>query len=198
MGEIVLRRGQPEDSEAAIAVWLSARAARRGGHPASAEREAHIRASMRKPDAFLVVADDAGTIVGMAVGMQGLADDGAGPPADGLCFIFMVFVSPDRWGEGIGGRTVDALLDDARTRGFDRAQLWTYENNRPAQRLYEGRGFRRTGREQDHDFGERIVQYEVVLSDRNPKEAMRFEPSHPPSPCPARSSPPTLEGRQPH
>jgi hypothetical protein len=35
---------------------------------------------MENPTAFLLVADDAEGIVGMAVGMQGLADDDVGPP----------------------------------------------------------------------------------------------------------------------
>jgi ribosomal protein S18 acetylase RimI-like enzyme len=157
---VVLRAGQPEDLDAAVAVWLAARAARPGGQPASPQREARIRGQMRKPDAFLVIAEDAGTVVGMALAMQGLANDGAGPPVPGLCFVGMVFVAPDRWGEGIGGRVVDALLAEAWSRGYDRAQLWTHANNERAQRLYESRGFRWTGRELDHELGDRIVQYE--------------------------------------
>jgi GNAT superfamily N-acetyltransferase len=115
---------------------------------------------MHKPDAFLVIAEDAGAVVGMALAMQGLADDGAGPPVPGLCFIGMVFVAPDRWGQGIGGRIVDSVLAEVWSRGYGRAQLWTHASNERAQRLYESRGFRRTGREQDHELGDRIVQYE--------------------------------------
>jgi ribosomal protein S18 acetylase RimI-like enzyme len=100
------------------------------------------------------------TIVGMALAMQGLADDGAGSPVPGLCFISMVFVVPDRWGEGIGGRVVEAVVAEAESRGYDRAHLWTHADNRRAQRLYERHGFRRTGREIVDDLGDRIVQYE--------------------------------------
>jgi ribosomal protein S18 acetylase RimI-like enzyme len=74
----------------------------------------------------------------------------------------MVFVAPQRWGRGVGGRLVDTLLAEAQERGYDRAQLWTQANNPGAQRLYEGRGFRRSGREKD-EFGERIVHYERAL-----------------------------------
>lgn len=112
----------------------------------------------------MIVADDAGEVVGMAVGMQGLADDGAGPPVDGLCHISMVFVAPDRWGEGIGRQLIAATLDEARRRGFDRTQLWTHADNGRAQRLYEGHGLRRSGREKDDDLGERIVHYERDLA----------------------------------
>jgi len=96
-----------------------------------------------------------------------LALDGAGPPIVGLWFISLVFVVPDRWGEGIGGRTVDAVLAEARSSGYDRAQLWTHRDNRRAQRLYEGRGFCRSGREQEDDLGERIVQYEWSLDNES-------------------------------
>lgn len=163
MTGVLVRRAEPSDTEPVVAVWRAASAARHGGRPVSAEREARLRGSMRKPDAFLLVADDAGEIVGMALGMQGLADDGAGPPDPGLCFISMVYVAPDRWGEGLGGRIVDAVLTEARSRGYTRAQLWTHADNLRAQRLYEGRGFRRSGREKEDDRGERIVLYEWVL-----------------------------------
>ena len=163
MTDVLARCAEPSDIEPAVAVWRAASAARRGGRPVSAEHEARLRGWVLQPDAFLLVADDAGEIVGMALGMQGLADDGAGPPDPGLCFISMVYVAPDRWGEGLGGRIVDAVLTEARSRGYTRAQLWTHADNLRAQRLYEGRGFRRSGREKEDDRGERIVLYEWVL-----------------------------------
>jgi ribosomal protein S18 acetylase RimI-like enzyme len=63
---------------------------------------------------------------------------------------------------GIGGRLVDTLLPEARSRGYDRAQLWTQFDNARARRLYEGRGFVPSGREKD-EFGERIVHYQRDL-----------------------------------
>ena len=55
---------------------------------------------MRDPASFLLLADEGG-ICGMAVGMQGLADDGAGPPIQDLCHVGAVFVTPGRWGAGL-------------------------------------------------------------------------------------------------
>lgn len=181
MDGVVLRRGLPEDVDAAAAVWRVASAARRGGRPVPPEHEVRVRASLRGTDAFVVVAADSGAVVGMAVGRQGLADDGAGPPSAGLCFVSMVAVAPDRWDEGIGGRTVDALLAEARSRGYVRVHLWTHADNRRARRLYEGRGFRRSGKEKDDDLGDRIVQYELSLGSEGAKEVARQDPS-PPSP----------------
>ena len=162
MGDVVIRRGGPEDVEPAVAVWLAANTARRDGLPLRPEQEERAREQVRKSDAFLLVADAAGDVVGMALGMQGLSDDGAGPPVRGLCHVSMVFVAPDHWGMGLGGRLVDALLTEARTRGYERVQLWTQADNSRARRLYEGRGFRPSGRQKD-EFGERIVHYQHAL-----------------------------------
>jgi ribosomal protein S18 acetylase RimI-like enzyme len=162
LGDVVIRRGGPEDVEPAVAVWLAANTARRDGLPTRPEQVSRARGQVRKPDAFLLVADAAGDVVGMALGMQGLSDDGAGPPVRGLCHVSMVFVAPDHWGRGVGGRLVDALLTEARSRGYDRAQLWTQADNARARRLYEGRGFRHSGRQKE-EFGELIVHYQRLL-----------------------------------
>ena len=162
MGKVVIRHGGREDAEPALAVWTSANAARRGERAPLPEQEGRARGHLGTPGAFLFVAEVSDGIVGMALGVQGRANDGAGPPVAGLCHVSMVFVAPDRWGEGIGKRLVDALLAEARARGFDRAQLWTQQDNRSARRLYEDRGFRPSVRDKD-EFGERIVHYERPL-----------------------------------
>jgi ribosomal protein S18 acetylase RimI-like enzyme len=162
MGEAVIRHGEPADFEPAVAVWLAANSARRKGLKPGAKQAARARGHVNNPEAFLLVAEDAGDVVGMALGTQGLADDGAGPPVRGLCHVSMVFVAPDYWGIGLGGRLVDALLPEARSRGYDRVQLWTQFDNVRARRLYEGRGFVPSGREKD-EFGERIVHYQRAL-----------------------------------
>jgi len=95
----------------------------------------------------------------MAVGTQGLSEDCAGPPVVGLCHVGAVFVSPERWGVGIGGRLVDRVLEEARSRGYRQAQLWTHADNSRARRLYEDRGFEHTGRKKEADGGELIVHY---------------------------------------
>lgn len=122
-----------------------------------------MRASVQRPGGLLLVADDAGRIVGMGLAMQGRGDDGAGPPVPGLCFIALIYVTPERWGEGLGGGIVEAVLAEARARGFSRAQLWTHADNARARRLYEGRGFRRTGREQVDEQDVLSVKYERTL-----------------------------------
>jgi ribosomal protein S18 acetylase RimI-like enzyme len=90
--------------------------------------------------------------------MHAREDDGAGSPIPGFLHVAMVYVAPDRWGEGIGRALTDELLALARDRGYTRAQLWTHAHNDHAQRLYEGKGFVPSGREQVVD-GLRIVHY---------------------------------------
>ena len=163
MDGAVVRRGGPADFEPAVEVWRAANEARMGGRasppPVQLER---LHAALRDSASFLFVADDGG-ITGMAVGMQGLADDGAGSPIDDLCHVGAVFVAPERWGAGLGGELVGAVLSEARSRGYGRAQLWTHADNTRAQHLYENRGFRHTGSEKQDDLGETIVHYERWL-----------------------------------
>ena len=54
------------------------------------------------------------------------------------------------------------MLAQARSRGYDRAQLWTQSDNARARLLYEGRDFVPSGREKD-EFGERIVHFQRAL-----------------------------------
>lgn len=159
---VLIREGDTEDFGAAIAVWREANLAR--GRPVPESEVERVRSYSTIPDAFLLVADDGGDVIGMALGMQGLEDDGLGPPIEGLCHIAMVFVSPDRWGQWIGAKIMTSLLEEARSRGYERAQLWTHADNERAKRLYESHAFTLSGREKPDDLsGDLIVHYERVL-----------------------------------
>jgi ribosomal protein S18 acetylase RimI-like enzyme len=153
-----IREVSVADHDAALAVWRAANAAFLGEEGVGPEQEARVRAHLATPDAFLLLAEDDGAAVGTAVGMHAREDDGAGPPIPGFLHVAMVYVAPDRWGEGIGRALTDELLALARDRGYTRAQLWTHAHNDHAQRLYEGKGFVPSGREQVVD-GLRIVHY---------------------------------------
>lgn len=158
-GTVTVGLAVPAEHEAAVSVWRESNTARRGGRPVSADDERRVRDYLTQPESFLLVGRDGGEVVGVALGLQGRADDGAGPLVPGLCHIALVFVAPDRWGRGIGGRLVDAVLTEARARGYDRTQLWTHADNRRAQRLYLSRRFVPSGRQRDDELGERIVHF---------------------------------------
>src|SRR5690242_5865108 len=111
---MTIRPGGATDLGSAAACWRSATIARRDGRPLPPDAEERTRRSLAAADAFVLVAEDDGRIVGLGVGRQGRADDGAGPPVAGLCHVAMMCVAPERWGCGIGRKIVDATLDAAR------------------------------------------------------------------------------------
>ncbi len=99
----------------------------------------------------------------MGLAVPSRADDTARTPIPGRCFIPLIYVAPDRWGQGVGTKIVDGVLAEARIRGYTEAHLWTSADNGRARRLYEGRGFRHEGQEQIDDAGKVIVLYERGL-----------------------------------
>lgn len=161
-----VRPGGPADIDAAIAVYLAVNDARRGGRATPEHHVERVARNLGNADAILLIAEDAGACVGMALAMQSRADGGVGEPVPGFCFLSMIFVAPERWGEGIGGFLADAVLSEAGRRGFQTVQLWIHADNLRAKHLYEGHGFRRTGLEQCNDLGEPIVQYERDCRDK--------------------------------
>ena len=159
---VLVRPATRDDHEPAITVWVASEAARRGG-PAPAEVPDGLRDRFRRPDVWLLVADDGGEVVGVTQGWPARDDDGAGPVIAGRCHLSLVFVAPGRWGEGIGGRLLDSALDHARALGNDRVQLYTHEDNTRAHRLYTGRGFVRDGVTRDDAWGDRIGRWSRAL-----------------------------------
>jgi GNAT superfamily N-acetyltransferase len=84
-------------------------------------------------------------LVGMA-SAEARGENGTGHVIPGGCFLSYLFVVPERWGEGIGGAILDAVLGEARRRHYSRIHLWTHEDNERSHRLYRSRGFSPTGR----------------------------------------------------
>lgn len=112
------------------------------------------------PGTFFVVAEhDDGEIIGVAAGMAGRRGGGTGAVIPGLCHVSMVAVLPAHWGRGLGRELVGLLIARVREHGYDRAQLFTHTDNVRAQALYEGLGFRRTGRTAVSADGGDIVHY---------------------------------------
>jgi ribosomal protein S18 acetylase RimI-like enzyme len=154
-GPVVIRWGRLSEIAGAVSVWLAANAARNlPNHP---ER---LRAWGHDPDAVLHVADDHGFLVGMALRLQGRAEDGAGVVIPGLCHLTGVCVVPHRQGQHLGGRLLDAVLAAARQDGYVRATLWTHHDNARARWLFEARGFRPTGRVAQDESGQPMIHLE--------------------------------------
>lgn len=158
----LVRAGSARDVERAVEVFVAAERARRD-RPVDVDATTRVGERLRSGAGWLVVAEEDERLVGMAVGYDTRADDGAGEVIPGWCHLSMVFVTPDVWGRGIGGQVLDAVLAEARRRGYEHIQLWTHEDNLRGQRLYASRGFTRNGREKDDLHGEPIAMWERAL-----------------------------------
>ncbi|HEX6221443.1 MAG TPA: GNAT family N-acetyltransferase [Acidimicrobiia bacterium] len=77
----------------------------------------------------------------------------AGTPAVGFCFagdaddegwgeIYAIYVHPDRWGDGLGYRLLQAGMSQLHDLGHERALLWVLRDNHRARRFYERQGWR--------------------------------------------------------
>jgi GNAT superfamily N-acetyltransferase len=107
-----IRLGDAADVDAAVSVYERSNLARRHGvWRERAARVEAVRARLADPGSWLLLADDGPMVVGMAAAEAMRGEDGAGPVIPGGCFLNLLFVVPERWGEGIGGAILDAVLD---------------------------------------------------------------------------------------
>jgi len=144
---ILIRLGDAGDVDAALSLYERSNLARRQGvWPNRAARVERVRTHLRDAGSWFVLANDGPELVGMASAEPLRGEDGAGPVIPGGCFLHLLFVVPERWGEGIGGVVLDAVLAEAKRRQYSRIHLWTHEDNERSHRLYQRRGFSPTGR----------------------------------------------------
>ena len=149
---ILIRLGGPADVDPAVSVFERSNLARRRGvWPNQAARVDRVSAHLRDPASWFLVACEGPTFVGMASAEPLRDEGGTGRVIPGGCFLNYLFVVPERWGEGIGGGILDAVLAEARRRHHSRIHLWTHEHNARSHRLYRSRGFSPTGRTADHE-----------------------------------------------
>jgi GNAT superfamily N-acetyltransferase len=134
--EILIRVGDAADVDAAASVYERSNLARRRGiWPNRAARVERVRTHLRDPASWFLLANEGPALVGMASAKALRGEDGAGPVIPGGCFLSYLFVVPERWGEGIGGVILDAVLAEAKRRHYSRIHLWTHEDNERSHRL---------------------------------------------------------------
>ena len=147
---ILIRLGDAADVDAAVSVYERSNLARRHGvWPHRTARVEGVGALLRDPTSWFLVAEEGSTFVAMACAEPLRGEDGAGPVTPGGCFLNYLYVVPERWGEGIGGLLLDAVLAEARRQHYSRIHLWTHKNNERSHRLYRSRCFSPTGRTAD-------------------------------------------------
>jgi ribosomal protein S18 acetylase RimI-like enzyme len=84
------------------------------------------------------VAEEGGAIVGVVLAGPDPLDQTRGHLA-------RLYVTPPRWGVGIGRQLYAAATDHLRAAGFAEATLWVLEQNDRARSWYERLGWRATG-----------------------------------------------------
>jgi GNAT superfamily N-acetyltransferase len=150
---VLVRLGEAADIAGAVDVFERSEMARRqGAWPAREAQVARIEARLRVPASWFLVAARESALTGMAYA-KALRGGGTGPVIPGSCFLGLLYVVPERWGEGIGGALLDAVIAESKRRHYTRIHLLTHQNNERSHRLYRRRGFARTGRTVD-DRGE--------------------------------------------
>ena len=158
---VEVRLGGPADVESALSVYERSSLARRHGRwPSRTERLEHVAANLRDSASWFLVGRDRDEDVAMALVLPFRADRGAGPVVPGSAFLDLIYVLPDRWGEGIGGIILDGVIEESVRRGCPRIFLWTHErDNDRAQRLYRSREFVRTGVAGSDEAGEPVAEW---------------------------------------
>lgn len=116
------------------------------------DRVARYRAGFEQaiPNAGVWVAEQSGTVVGVAVRLDSELRD--------------LYVVPEAWGSGIAQALMDEAVDDIRAAGTTEAVLWVAEANGRARRFYERSGWVLGTDSRASALGPREVQYCLPLS----------------------------------
>jgi GNAT superfamily N-acetyltransferase len=166
MTPIDVRLGTLNDVGDAASVYGRSNLARRRGHwPSRAGRVAQVAASLHNAavhdaGSWFLIGRDGNEAVAMALVNPFRADGGSGDVVAGTWFLSLIYVLPERWGEGIGGMILDAVIGQAHRRGCRHIYLWTHEHqNERAHRLYRSRSFAPAGRTMQDGEGHLIGEW---------------------------------------
>jgi len=97
----------------------------------------------------------------------------ADPDDPGSAKLRLLLVHPDGRGHNLGRRLIDALVEFARSAGYERIRLWTNHPLAAARHLYLERGFELIAEEPHHSFGVDLVgqTYELDLGGASTRRA---------------------------
>ena len=101
-----------------------------------------LGSQLEESDVAVFVAEDHGAVIGYLYG--GIEPLSWKELRDEAGFIHDVVVDPGSRGRGVATALIEAACDWFRSLGAPRVVLWTAEKNAGAQRVFAGRGFRRT------------------------------------------------------
>ncbi|WP_205826142.1 GNAT family N-acetyltransferase [Microbispora catharanthi] len=171
---MVIRRAEPADAEAIAAVHVRSWQAAYPGLMPEAYLDG-LTPAMRlpvwerllgessPPRTEVLVAEADGSVAGFAALGPGRDDDV--DPAS-VAEISAIYLMPEVWGTGVGGRLMAAALDGLATAGYEQATLWVVDGNARARRFYERGGWRPDGaaqRDESDGFPLTEVRYRRAL-----------------------------------
>jgi len=159
--DVELRPATPADIEACATIWVEARrAAHRGVIPdADLDRPVEDRLPewrtvlTDRPGSTLLVATRGAEVVGFAWFGPRFPLEGGAALEEQAGQLYLLFVSPERWGTGVADALFDAAIE-ALARDFEVLTLWTLEENPRARRFYERHGWGADGARELHSFGD--------------------------------------------
>jgi GNAT superfamily N-acetyltransferase len=172
---VAVRPAVPTDAPAIagvhVASWHSAYAelmpaAYLNAMSVGTETERWSRALARDPGrgrATFVAEDRAGRVLGYATVGPDVQDASRG-------LLFLMYVLPEVWGRGAGGRLMAASEGALLDLGHRDAVLWVLEENARARRFYEHWGWRADGERSTDDYGGvslPALRYVRALGDRS-------------------------------
>ena len=98
---------------------------------------------LRNPrgDSFTRIAELDGSFAGYCF----VVAPGREQPDSNRAELVALYVEPERWGRGVGRALLEAALEETAARGYETVELWTFEANERALRLYDRAGFSRDG-----------------------------------------------------
>lgn len=113
-----------------------------GWHPPALEVEcARWTRRLSDPGGWTMLAQESGLSLGTIHIADARTGHGRGDRIAGVAHLSDLFVAPDRWGERIGTRLLDAALAEMRARGYSEADLFTAEANAGSRAFYGSRGW---------------------------------------------------------
>ena len=145
-----LRPATTDDAEAAHAVCVRGFAVYDSfgveGYRRPGESPEELRGRLR--NGWGHVAEHAGAVVGFAAAEPGREEVRTGALVAGLAHVWAVFVDEAHWGDGTATVLLAAVLDEARTRAFTEARLYTPALHARARRFYAREGWSERGEPQ--------------------------------------------------
>jgi ribosomal protein S18 acetylase RimI-like enzyme len=114
---------------------------------------ADLRERYRDGESTTFVAEDDGEVVGYATGVQ----------AEDAYDLGAIYVHPERQGDGVGSRLLDAIESGAREADYDTVRLVVMAENDDARAFYEARGFEHERDDYDPDLDVKNCVYEKSL-----------------------------------